>query len=94
MRAIVLIVALALRALEARPDLRSDADAVADLDRLDGGPDFHGLADDLVADADGRGRVAPAARDGVHVGAADAAALDLDVDIVVTKLLGLELWKL
>jgi hypothetical protein len=35
--------------------------------------------------------LAPASADGVDVTAADTAALDLDIDIVVTERLGLEL---
>ena len=41
---------------------------------------------------DGKGKVllAPSSADGVDVAAADTAALDLDVDVVVTEGLGLE----
>ena len=49
------------------------------------------MTDDLVADADGQWYLAPAAIDAVDVGATDTAALDLDVDIMVTELLGFEL---
>lgn len=91
MGAVVLVIALALRALQASPHLSANADAVALLDRLDLGADLDGLADDLVAYADGQGRTAPAAVDGVDVAAADAAAFDLDVDIVVAEDFGLEL---
>lgn len=43
--------------------------------------------------ADGKGEVllAPTSGDGVHVAAADTAALDLDIDVVVAERLGLEL---
>lgn len=66
-RAIILIIALTRAALQARPDLSADTDAVADLDVLDLGPDFNSLPYDLVADAEGRWRVAPAAGYRVHV---------------------------
>ena len=67
MRAVILIVALALRALQARPYLRTYADTVADLDRLDLVSDFDGVSDDLVADRQGKRGITPAAVDGVYV---------------------------
>ena len=79
--AVVLLVGLAVGAGQIGADLGADADAVAGLGRLDVGADLEHAADDFVADADGQGTVAPAAIDGVHVGAADAAAVDGDVDI-------------
>lgn len=89
--AIVLVVAFALRALQAGPDLSTDADTVALLDGLDLGADLDGLADDLVADADGQRCTTPAAVDCVNIATADTAALDLDVDVVVAEDLGFEL---
>ena len=91
MRAVVLIVILANLALQASPDLSTHANAVADLDSLNLGADFDGVADDLVANTDGKWCLAPASVDGVHIATADAAAFDLDVDIVVAELLGGEL---
>lgn len=91
MRTIVLVVALALRALETGPDLGADTDTIALLDVLDGLADLDRLPDNLVAYADRGMGLAPAAGDGVDIGTADAAALNLDVDVVVAKDLGLEL---
>lgn len=45
--AVRLVVVLALAALEARPRLGADADALAGLDEGDLGADAEGLADDL-----------------------------------------------
>lgn len=89
-RAIVLIVALALLALETGPDLGADTDTVALLDGLDGLADLDGLAYDLVSHTDGQGCATPTTVDGVDIGAADTAALDLDVDVVVAEDFGLE----
>lgn len=84
--AVILICGLALRALETRPDLGSHAHAVS---LLDPGPDsladLDSLADDLVADTERPFVVTPAARDGVDIGAAHAARLDLHVNIIVPK---------
>jgi hypothetical protein len=90
-RAVVFVIALALRALKAGPDLSTNTDAVADLDGLDCRSNLYCLAHDFVTDADGRRGVSPTTRDGVHVGATNTAALNLDIDIIVTKLLWLEL---
>ena len=71
--AVVLVVVLAPVALHARPHLRADTGAVADLELLDFGADGSDLADNLVP-SDQRGDdLAPAAGDGVDVRAADTA---------------------
>lgn len=88
--AVVFVLVLAEVALEAGPDLGADADAVADFEVLDVLADLDGFADDFVADAEGAFVVAPAAGDGVKVGAADAAGGDFDVDVVVAEWLWLE----
>lgn len=44
-----------------------------------------------MSNSNRRGRVTPTASDGVDVGTANTTALDLDVDIVVSEFLGLEL---
>lgn len=91
MWAIVLVVALALRALQARPDLSTNTGTVANLECRDLRSNFYDLADNLVADSNGCWGFTPASCDGVHIGTADTAALDLDVDIVLTECLWLEL---
>ena len=90
-RAIVLVIALALRALQAGPDLSANANAVALLDGLDLGPDLDSLANNLMSYADRQRGTPPAAVDGVYITTADAAALNLDIDIVVAKDFGFEL---
>jgi hypothetical protein len=89
--AVILVVALALWALQAGPDLSTNTDSVADLDSLDLGADLDGMTNNFVTDADRHGSFTPAAVDSVDIGAADATAFNLDVDVIVTKLLGLEL---
>lgn len=48
-------------------------------------------AKNTVSDSKGELLLAPSTRDGVQVAAADAAGLDLDVDVVVAKGLGVKL---
>jgi hypothetical protein len=91
MRAIILIPALTVLTLETRPNLRSHPDSIPNLDGLDLGTDFNRFTDDLVPDAQGHGRITPAAGDGVHVGAADTAADDADVDVPGSEDFGGEL---
>lgn len=91
MRAVVLVLALAEVALQTRPDFSTDTDAVSLLDERHCLADSDGLAYDLVADAEWPLEVAPAAGHCVHVGSADTAALDLNVDIMVLERLGREL---
>lgn len=84
--AVILVCGLALRALETRPDLGSDAHAVSLFDaRADGLADLDSFANHLMADAEWPFVVTPAARDGVDIGTAHAAGLDLHVDIIVPK---------
>ena len=51
-RAIILLISLAVIAREIRLDLRTDANAVADFNGLHALASLDDLADDLVADAD------------------------------------------
>jgi hypothetical protein len=44
-----------------------------------------------VTDAEGEFLVAPAAGDGVHIGGADAAGLDLNLDVVILEWFGYDL---
>jgi len=91
MRTIILILALADFAFEARPYLRSHTNPIADLHRRDLRPDFNSVSDDLVARAEREVRGAPPLGDGVHVAAADAAGEDFDVDVVILERLRFEL---
>lgn len=66
-RAVVLIVALAVLALEAGRDLGADTDTVSNLDGLDCGADLDGMANDFVAYTDGKRNLTPAAIDAVYI---------------------------
>jgi hypothetical protein len=89
--AIVFVVVFALLALHAGPNLGPNTDAVANFDRAHFRADFDGLADNLMTYAEGKRDLAPTASDAVDIGAANTAALDLDVDVVVFEGLRLEL---
>lgn len=80
--AVRLIVVLALLTLQARVYLGTDANTLADLSESNLLADLEDLANDFVSNSQRVGAAAPVARDSVHVAGADAAALDLDVDIV------------
>lgn len=89
-RTVVLVVALAVLALQTRPDLRAHADAVAHFDCLDGLPDADCVPDDFVPDGQGGGVGAPSVKF-VDVAAADAARVDFDIDVGGLEGLGGEL---
>lgn len=91
MRAVVLVVSLAELALQAGPDLSSNTNTVSNLDGCHLIADLDSLADDFVTDADWERAFAPTASDCMDIRAADAAALNLDVDVTVFKVLGFEL---
>ena len=59
-RAVVLLVSLALITVQVGLDLGTDTHTVANLDRLDVFADFDGLTNDLVADTDRERALAPA----------------------------------
>lgn len=86
--AVVLLVGLAVVAGQVGLDLRSHADAVADLDRLHVLADLDGFTDDFVTNAEGHGGLAPAAADGVNVRRADTTSVDGNVNVAVFE--GLE----
>jgi hypothetical protein len=94
MWAVILVVALALLALQARPNLRSNTDTVPNLDAGHLVADLDSMANDLVSNADGKRNLAPASRNGVNIRGAHPAALDLDVDVVGAELLRFKLWRL
>ena len=93
MWAIILVVTRALLALHARPDLGSNTDAVSHLAPGHLIANLDSMTNDLVADANGKRDSAPAAGEGVNIGAADTAALDLDVDVVGSEPLSFELCR-
>ena len=93
MRAVVLLIRLAKLALQARPDLSADTNAVPDLDGAHSVTDLNGLANDFMANADWKRALSPSASNSVDIGATNAAAFDLDVNVTVLELLRLELWK-
>jgi hypothetical protein len=94
MWAVILIVTLALLALETRPNLCSNTDTVPNLDAGHLVADLDSMANDLVSNADGKRNFAPAPGNGVNIRGAHPAALDLDIDVVGAELLGFELWRL
>jgi hypothetical protein len=89
-RAIVLIFVLAELTRHARRHLGTNPDPVSLLDAGHCLAHVDDLAYDFVAYAEWPFEVAPASGDCVHIGSADAAALDLDIDIVVFERLRLE----
>ena len=91
MRTVVLVVRLAKLALQTGTDLSTNTNTVSNLDGCHLVADFDSLADDFVTDTDWERAFAPAASDGMDIGAADSAALNLDVDVTVFELLRFEL---
>ena len=89
--AVVLIVALTLLALQARPDLSSNTDTISDLAAGHFVSHLDSMADDLVTNANGQWDFPPTSINAVDVRAADTTALDLDVDVVGPEFLGFEL---
>jgi hypothetical protein len=86
--AVGLIVVLALLAFQAGIQLSAETHALTGLDQRHFGPNTQRLTNDLVANSQREVLGAPAAGDGVHVGAAHAAGVDGDVDVAVAE--GLE----
>lgn len=91
-RAVVLIVRLALGTVHARLYLSTDTNSVSWLDSLDLWPNTQNLTDDLVTHADGRdGQIAPASSNCVNIRAANATTFAFDIDIIIFEYLGGEL---
>ena len=91
MRTVVLVIGPAKLAFQAGADLGTNSNAVS---HLDGGhliADLDGLADDFMTNADWERAITPTAIDCVDIGAANAAAFNLDVDVAVFELLRFEL---
>ena len=77
-----------MRACEICANLCTDTNAVSDLNVLDFGADLDGLANDLVAYAEGEWDVgAPASTDLVDIGGADTASINGDIDVMILKFL-------
>ncbi len=92
LRAIVFVIALTLLTLQTTPNLCANAHTISDLNpRLTFWANSNGCPDDFMADAQWKGSFPPSAGYGVHIGAADAAAFDFDIDVVVFKVFGFEL---
>lgn len=88
---VIFLVGLANLAFQTSLDLGAHAYAVAHFAGGHLGADLDGLANDLVADADGQGRLAPASVDGMHIRATHTTRLDLDVDVMVLERFWFEL---
>lgn len=88
MRAINLIPILALLALQASSNLRTNTDPLSDLHKRNILSNPQHLADNLMTNTDGIRGAAPARTDSVNIGLADSAGLDLNVDVVGLEGLG------
>jgi hypothetical protein len=87
-RAVILLVVLALGAGEIGTNLSADTRAVTNLDLCDFGADLDNLTNDLVSDAEGKGNLrSPASTDGVDIRSANTACVDGNVDVVLLELL-------
>lgn len=92
MRTVVLIIRLAVLALQTGSDLGADAYTVANLDaRRALVADLDSLADDFVTYAERHRGPTPATSDGMDVRAADTAGIDHDVHVAITEWLDLKL---
>lgn len=89
--AVCLVVIVALAAVQAGERLCAHSHAVTNFDSCYLGTNTDGRADNLVADSQGEVVATPTAVNGVNVTAADTAALDLQLNIMFTKRLCVEL---
>ena len=92
MRTVVLVVIFAILTFHAGPDLSSYSNTITLLDALHLGTDFDCFTNDFVAHGERKRDFTPTSIDAVDIGTAHAAAFDLDVDVVVSKFLGFELF--
>ena len=90
-RAIILIVRFAELALQTGTDLSANTNTVSNLDSRHLVADFNGLANNFMTDADWKWAITPASSDGMDIGAANSAALNLDVDVTIFEFLRFEL---
>lgn len=91
MWAVVLVIARALLALHARPNLSSNTDTVSDLAASHLVANLNSMANNFMPDADGKRDFAPASCDGVYIRPANAATLNLNIDVIGPEFLGFEL---
>lgn len=91
MRAVVLVVRLAIVALKAGLDLRAHANTITDFAGGDFVPNANCLANDLMSDTDWHRRLSPAATNRVHIGTTDTASIDFDINVAVLEWLCFEL---
>jgi len=87
-RAVVFVLVVAELALQARRDLGTNTNTVADLDLADLVTNSDSLADDFVTNAERTLEVSPTASNGVNIRATNTAGLDLDIDIAIAPGLG------
>lgn len=87
----MLVLALALRTLQTRPNLCTNTNTISLLNlRSNILADLDGLANDFVADAQWTFEFAPTTGDGVNVAATNTAGFNLDIDVAVLERLGLD----
>ena len=91
MRAVILVVRLAVVALKAGSDLRANANTITDFAGRDFVANANCLANDLMSYTDWHRRISPASIDCVYVGTADTASIDFDVNVTVLEWLCFEL---
>ncbi|KAI6747715.1 hypothetical protein HG531_008257 [Fusarium graminearum] len=87
-RAVVFVLVVAELALEARRNLSTNTNTVANLDLADLVTNSYSLANNFVTNTERTLKVSPATSDGVDIRAADTAAFDLDINIAVSPGLG------
>lgn len=94
-RAVVLLVCLAVVAREVGANLCTDTGAIADLQTLDLGADLDDLSNNLMSYAEREGNIlSPPSRDGVDVRGADTASINSNINVVLFEFLERELERL
>ena len=90
-RAVVLVVRLAIAALQAGSDLRAHANTITNFAGGDFISNANCPANDLMSHTDWHRRLSPATIDRVHVGTADTTSIDFDINVTVLEWLCFEL---
>jgi len=85
LRAVVLLVTLAVDALSASTDLSTNTDSLALRELLDLVTNSEDSADNLVSYTERKRSVAPTTSDGVNVRSTDSAGINRDIDIVLLE---------